>query len=95
MPLSPILEEANENTTPRRPFQNGMKATKNTNTYKRVQEKRPENVAFLSSYRATAHAFVPSNNARKAARRAAKTARRRAEVAAKKSAKKRTRKNRR
>jgi hypothetical protein len=103
MPLSPILEEANENTTPRMPFQNGIKPTKETKSYHvKFGNERAFANAMSSNFRPNAPNFVPSSN-RKAARRAAKTARRRAEVAAKaaakkntkKSGKKRTRKNRR
>jgi hypothetical protein len=109
MPLSPIPEE-NENNSPRMPFQNGMKKTKNTNTYKNLQENPNKHKAYLkamsSRLNETASNFVPSST-RKAARKAAKKVRRAAEVAAraaaanaakkssKKSAKKRTRKNRR
>jgi len=87
MPLSPIPEE-NENS-PRMPFQNGMKKTKNTNTYKYLQSHHPGNRALASTLR-VGTPYKPSKATRKAAKKT-----RQAAAKAAKAAKKRTRKNRR
>jgi len=84
MPLSPIREE-NENS-PRMPFQNGMKKTKNTNTYKYLQSHHPTNRALASTLK-VGTPYKPSKSTRKAAKKVRR--------AAAKAAKKRTRKNRR